>query len=1156
MNIRPRIIPKFQGGGVPQWYLDRYGNRTSLLGWNLQKGYNYANKNLNANDHRNAGNLDTVYRKNTAYTGTPGAVSTDIQAFYNSDGRGMSAEDFVNFYNQNAAKIRGHWAQDQTYNARTAGEHNKLFKRMFQSRSNQSQSPGSEYNIGYQNNLEDVEGSSTWLRRMDQYEKEFDPNNPDSNRLHEIILSDGSKAIVYKKANGDIGLLPKKEEQQVEKPVAPQKEEDPSGGSVEPRHEDYNTFDWNKIGQGITQMIPNLLEAGRLANTLWANGKIYDAKLKGVRPNLIQPYHTYRQVVGDEATKQAYYRRAAQGETKAAKAFTSDADRQMAYMMEAKRIGDEARAQGDLADNAEIRRTSDESNQHQWSNTQRDTEAANYNLAQLNYANAAKQDLLAQKYAADHSSWDNYLKGVEYRSREDQEEDKNIQKQLWALEDQRTIETDPQLNKLRKEILEYEDYNSPEAQEKIKQYNTRKYQLSRFILNNQRNRQSNYGIFFGARGMKVTRKKKDDLLYKSARDVVEHFRKMSKMSDDSTQRSRPKSYFRLSPHPGAQKMQQGGVAPFVVYTPVAMGGERSTTVSSNTSSKSSSSEDKGKETLDLIKSLFQKVSDKGLPIDVSTVYKSMSKFLAKQQVFGSELSTNDIASMYLQSMQQLNNIRHSQEVYEKAKAVATQNDALGEFAVTSNGQYIVQDQDGNVSAASLEDVLSKKLNPITNEQLLQLRAYSPQLAFSIGDNYMENVVNNGIGISKIADRINQLKSTIGSSEQTIEGYTKHESNQIRRGLELLAEAPAGDYKYTQYTKDQRQQMKYAFDYINAMLPKNMKAVLKMHATIQRTTPENIINSLLNAGSSYDQRLEFDAVTGKASKGTEGSTKGDAEVSAGMAFVMGQGPREVVEFNTGTSYAVKVNGIKGVLQTHSNENLGQGATLQDATKSQQGGYFEWNKATFGGSKLNFNAYNHIILNDSTIIGMDLPYTTDINGNMVPDFQQLKRMEAADEEIRRNNIQSDDYNSINQIYQKYNLPPKYTPDGKLIQQNYKRFAAIQATLDEQALQNKESILSDEVALAGDVERDLYEEAMKKQNKDYSLGDGFLGLWKDNLYKGTIFVPYPEDISFAAISSGSPLKSSLPNNADTVQMMQYAPAALTYKAPSETLSQIKSN
>jgi len=44
----------------------------------------------------------------------------------------------------------------------------------------------------------------------------------------------------------------------------------------------------------------------------------------------------------------------------------------MAYNMEARRVGNELRAQGDLADNQEIRRTSDESNQHQWQNIARD----------------------------------------------------------------------------------------------------------------------------------------------------------------------------------------------------------------------------------------------------------------------------------------------------------------------------------------------------------------------------------------------------------------------------------------------------------------------------------------------------------------------------------------------------------------------------------------------------------------------------------------------------------------------------------------------------------------------------------------------------------------------------------------------------------------
>jgi hypothetical protein len=63
--------------------------------------------------------------------------------------------------------------------------------------------------------------------------------------------------------------------------------------------------------------------------------------------------------------------------------------------MEAKRFGDEMRAQGDLADNQEIRRTSDESNQHQWANTQRATEIANANIASINAANELRHKLIA-----------------------------------------------------------------------------------------------------------------------------------------------------------------------------------------------------------------------------------------------------------------------------------------------------------------------------------------------------------------------------------------------------------------------------------------------------------------------------------------------------------------------------------------------------------------------------------------------------------------------------------------------------------------------------------------------------------------------------------------------------------------------------------------
>jgi hypothetical protein len=41
------------------------------------------------------------------------------------------------------------------------------------------------------------------------------------------------------------------------------------------------------------------------------------------------------------------------------------------------------------------------------------------------------------------------------------------------------------------------------------------------------------GISWGKSGVKITHKKKDDLLYKSTRDTVDHFRKMSKISSDA-----------------------------------------------------------------------------------------------------------------------------------------------------------------------------------------------------------------------------------------------------------------------------------------------------------------------------------------------------------------------------------------------------------------------------------------------------------------------------------------------------------------------------------------------------------------------------------------------------------------------------------------------
>jgi hypothetical protein len=57
--------------------------------------------------------------------------------------------------------------------------------------------------------------------------------------------------------------------------------------------------------------------------------------------------------------------------------------------------------------------------------------------------------------------------------------------------------------------------------------------------------------------MKISYERDDKYLYKTSRDIVEHFRKMSKMADDSRIKSRTKPV-KLSEHPkgrGARRYQ-------------------------------------------------------------------------------------------------------------------------------------------------------------------------------------------------------------------------------------------------------------------------------------------------------------------------------------------------------------------------------------------------------------------------------------------------------------------------------------------------------------------------------------------------------------------------------------------------------------------------
>lgn len=900
MTIRPRNVLKFQTGGsfdldawikanpeYYKWYSNLYPNAPILQGNPLKQRNDNWNKQQLSSSHYTTDDLRRSAYNNYLYTNDYNARQEDLIRWGESqqDFGTISDQEFVDRYNQQAQRIRDAREAPQTYNRTGYRGTNRDFRGMFYNRSKQGTNHPL-YNIGYQDNIEDIEGTSTWQRRMDRYEKEFENDTPEgqANRTFYITRPDGTKIKVYKKANGDIGLFPNNGT-----PANPNDPANPQAG-IQARHDQYgNPIDWKQIGANFQKMMPNLLEDIRLGMGLNANERILREKLKGIRPNLQDTYYTHRQVVGDEGTKQAYYTRAAQGQTRAAQPMTSDADRQVAYEMEAKREADELRARGDLADNQEIRRTSDESNQHEWANTQRATDVANANAIQLNAANAARQDLLAQKVSADNSSWDNFLKSREYRIRERDAEERMMEDQIFAMQAKDQLEDDEELLQAKKKLTDLVnkhtdkdgnvDLTNSEIQEAKRAYRRLMSQKTaeyyQTLLNYRR--QSRPLFPFSAKeGTKLTYKTKrsDNLLYKSARDTVEHFRKMSKMSDDSTQRSRPKSQIKLIPHP--RKMQQGGVAPFTVFTPVAMGGERTTSQTSSSlfdlaKGASSKKDDSAKEKLDFVKSLFKEIN--GLPIDVNYTYKAFKNVFDQAELFGTEISSDDLAGMYLKAMNQLNNVKFSKEIFDKAKAEATSKEALNEFAVSADGRLVLQDMEsGKITLGTLTDAKEKGLNPLTNNQLLNLRAYSPDMLLGKGDQYME-IVSNGVGMTKIAEFLKNQLPHIGNIEEALEGYTKQDSVNIKAGIQLLKDAPAGEYKWSQYSKQQQKQAEMAIGYLIGILPKNMKTILQVNAQMQGTNLKDMVAALVGSTISSSSKLEWDAVTGKGAKGKNGDSEG-------------------------------------------------------------------------------------------------------------------------------------------------------------------------------------------------------------------------------------------------------------------------------------------
>ena len=897
-------------------------------------------------------------------------------------------------------------------------------------------------------------------------------------------------------------------------------------------------IDWSKVGEGFRKIFnnPDIYSLGRLALNIAANDKIYGEQLKGIKPVLKDTYLTHRQVVGDEATKQAYYRRAAQGQTSAAKPFTSDADRQMAYQYDAKRIGDELRAQGDSADNQMIQKTSDESNQHQWSNTQRATEVANYNTASINQADSLKHNLRAQWYAADASSVDNALKEIQYKMMKKQAEEQALNDQIFTLQQQQELLTNPKILAARKKyqsVLDKHklgdnsyDWDNDEVIKASREYQAAQIQLA--IENKEKWREyKNKGVFFVKNGYKITQKVKDNMLYMSTKDVVKHFREMTKLASDAQNRKQPKIE-RLTSHPkgDTRRYQQGGVAPFLVYTPITLGGETTTSLENSTSSTKASSKDSSeKDSLDFIKELFKELAGKGLQIDINTVYSQFSNMFQRAKAFGEDISTGDIQLMYLSAISKVNEIQRSKDIYDKAKAYATENDALNEYAVTSNGLYVVQDKDGKISATTNDwEEAKKQGNPITNSQLLHLREYSPQLLLQNGNSIVDEVVNSGMGVNKIGEAIKSLAGKLDSTTSKIEGLTEMQSKKVKAGLQIIAQTdgtPDGIYKITNENKDSKAQVQAALEYIYRMLSPSQVSVLNAHGGAQP-----LILSFLSSQTGTTVNQSIQPLTGKAAKESQDSSLDKIASNPLIALQreIGGTPIRYSVVTRDSNTRISVNGTS----YSSLPKVKSDMSIDEMLNTSEIGGIVTNKygITFGDQQIDPSNLKDIMYSNVGGVVVTLPCKI-VNGVKQVNLDIKDAYERAEQkalQVSQNRQSKEFIEALGKELKEEHLDSLLDSRGLPNKNMFQQFLVVEGYTTDRIPLKKDSQYIEKVKNpTSDLETRISQALStdsKKSNYSIDIDNhwGFLeGGW-DDVYRGTVFIPITNNTNAAISSWGS--------------------------------------
>lgn len=581
-----------------------------------------------------------------------------------------------------------------------------------------------------------------------------------------------------------------------------------------------------------------------------------------------------------------------------------------------------------------------------------------------------------------------------------------------------------------------------------------------------------------------------------------------------------------------KKLQEGGSMPFMVYTPIQTGQPEPAKGSGNTTSDKKES--------GLSKDIFNKISENGLPSDVEAFNAQLSNFasgISEGSGIDSLMSTPE---GYLMMLNQVAKLKTNKEAVTKATDELYKKKGLDEAALTANGRVMVSDEGGNITALTIEEYGKNrdKLHVITNNELLQMRTYSPNAA---NNSQMISILQNGEGMDNVTDQLRKVIGDMKTNKEKKEQFIPVEQLEALKGINAIE----GVAKVTTDVETNAQYKDYAKKYLWMTLPPSSRNLLRFKAAQLGKDPNEgaleIIESLIIPSTSTTSSIAYDTKDAKigTASGGSGSSGSMDRLTFQTQYVANEFQKEMTPhvFNLGDNYSIIAPSQKvgAMLDAKNQEVIPPNSSIGTVIDRVFNTIADKNSVFFGDQKIEYDKFDRLATTTGEMEKAYLPLDQEALavGIYKPDLEVAKKFKEAEKMIKPNMSEHEKmliykYAGILDYVSTIKVPGRPDTVGLNISDKTKvaPFAMVQAIGQHAGLiENPDSPMLQHIEDTDDVRRILnkakFGSDYKEGKTDYLRGS-FVGNMPftdtEEIYKGYVFIHTYDNMSAAAASSSA--------------------------------------